>query len=696
MGLFTPRKEASSSRSQSLDPSSSKSRWFPSSNRNSRVYDSESSYGDVSPGPSSVGASPYATMSRVAPSSAYASHQRQRSTDRATVSLAQRLNELATANADGLLEDEEYRLLRQNLFERFGAASQVPTESPIVKLSPPDPPPANPRSRSSSNARHYASSQHADPSETSRPPSVISTSSRVSTITSALRNALLRQPSLSKQQPASAGPASTSFHFNDSSSQRGLRHQTSSHSLKSSAASVSASSSVPHFRGSGAGGGDAHSISSYHTGFSSRTGRTSGSRGPPSSYHHHPSTPGRSGRKGKSVPTPSVHSGNGVRVPLELDGEDTSAADIRDEILAVEAEKRGLMEGFEGLAMSAAANPGPNGGSRRSGSLSSSKGKTLKKRKAQSSDALREANASASLSAEGDAKGKDKERPSSIWTVTPDTHRLFSDPSSSSQSQLTSSPLLLSPAQLQPMPPPSGSTAPASTQTLRSASTPLPSSSKPPPKPLGPSIAERKRSLGMLSAASAKFSRSRDYLVSPPSPLPQSATLAPSRSTPSTPSKGSGNTSTAAASAAAKVTEFFRRRGTPKKDASGSGGGENVPPVPSVHVNGGGQQQQSKTTAPTQTQSLKHKRSKLHKTGPANGNDADPATIVLSPDQEHPHQDLGQDGWVEVEEMEDPEEDPALREIRKRKEETAARYDQRLEFLRAKLKGAELKERLIR
>lgn len=73
------------------------------------------------------------------------------------VTLAQRLNELAASNSDGLLgyvqrlvygmqslssivadRDEDYRLLRQNLFERFGAGSQLPTEFPVVKLSPPE------------------------------------------------------------------------------------------------------------------------------------------------------------------------------------------------------------------------------------------------------------------------------------------------------------------------------------------------------------------------------------------------------------------------------------------------------------------------------------------------------------------------------------------------------------------------------
>lgn len=41
-------------------------------------------------------------------------------------------------NSRGAHRDEEYRMLRQNLFERFGAGSQVPIESPVVKLSPPD------------------------------------------------------------------------------------------------------------------------------------------------------------------------------------------------------------------------------------------------------------------------------------------------------------------------------------------------------------------------------------------------------------------------------------------------------------------------------------------------------------------------------------------------------------------------------
>ncbi|GJJ15682.1 hypothetical protein Clacol_009960 [Clathrus columnatus] len=44
------------------------------------------------------------------------------STDPLTNTLAEKLNELALANADGLLDDEAHRLLRQNLFERYSQA----------------------------------------------------------------------------------------------------------------------------------------------------------------------------------------------------------------------------------------------------------------------------------------------------------------------------------------------------------------------------------------------------------------------------------------------------------------------------------------------------------------------------------------------------------------------------------------------
>ena len=74
--------------------------------------------------------------------------------------MAQRLDELAVANSDGLLRwvstftdglnginfgysDDEYRLLRQNLFERFSSHSTTPSEVSVVPVTPVRPVPKN-------------------------------------------------------------------------------------------------------------------------------------------------------------------------------------------------------------------------------------------------------------------------------------------------------------------------------------------------------------------------------------------------------------------------------------------------------------------------------------------------------------------------------------------------------------------------
>ncbi|KAF8170095.1 hypothetical protein BJ912DRAFT_1066806 [Pholiota molesta] len=49
--------------------------------------------------------------------------------------LAQRLNELAIANSQGLLNDDEYRLLRQNLFEQHSSSVILPKENPVVPVT---------------------------------------------------------------------------------------------------------------------------------------------------------------------------------------------------------------------------------------------------------------------------------------------------------------------------------------------------------------------------------------------------------------------------------------------------------------------------------------------------------------------------------------------------------------------------------
>lgn len=292
---------------------------------------------------------------------------------------------------------------------------------------------------------------------------------------------------------------------------RRLKHQSSVASFQSSLSSRPAM--------------DARSISSYKTGLSSRTGRTSTSKGPPSSYH-----------RPRRLPPQLLEP--------ELDGEESSA-DIRAEIAAVELEKQQLMENFQGLELSAVSQQGYGMKSR---SRSSSK----------------------------------DERPSSMWTITPGAHAGASrDPSPPAVPKV------------------------------------------PPMQVMGPSVAERKRSLGMVNIASAKFSKSRDHIVTPPSiTRPASPSTKPPKS------------------------GFFRRRTT--QSSSVNSGQQASSPPRAVSESAVDMKGRSTTPGGNQSQSS------------------------LTPEAN------------------------ILVGIQQRKAETAARYDQRLEFLRARLKGAELKERLIR
>ncbi|KAG5647002.1 hypothetical protein DXG03_001726 [Asterophora parasitica] len=53
------------------------------------------------------------------------------------MALAQHLTELALANSEGLLNDDEYRLLRQNLFEQHANSVLIPVEVPILPVAGP-------------------------------------------------------------------------------------------------------------------------------------------------------------------------------------------------------------------------------------------------------------------------------------------------------------------------------------------------------------------------------------------------------------------------------------------------------------------------------------------------------------------------------------------------------------------------------
>jgi hypothetical protein len=228
---------------------------------------------------------------------------------------------------------------------------------------------------------------------------------------------------------------------------------------------------------------DTRSVSSQKTGRSTKTNRTSASRGPPSSY-------------------------NRRRVGVHSDGGDESSAEIRAEIAAVEIEKEQLLQNFDGLELTSMTKGGPGSGSSPNGAG----------------------------------------RSSSLRTVTPDRPHPISPPNPR-------------------MPPPL---------------VPV----------IGPSIAERKHSLGLSS-------------ISP-----------------------------------AKSTLFSRKRSSPNVSSLDSRQrsaslAELVPPTPPL---------------------------------PPMAIQSQPASVV----------------------------DTTLLHIRRRKAETMEKYDQRLEYLRARLKGAELRERLIK
>ncbi|EKM49600.1 uncharacterized protein PHACADRAFT_179011 [Phanerochaete carnosa HHB-10118-sp] len=99
-------------------------------------------------------------------------------TDVITISLAQRLDELATANTQGLLDNDEYRLLRQNLFERLAGGSSIPTETPLVPVAGP------PKTPLSAHTRHTLSNFHV---QAPRTPSIASKKSFQSTVSGFLK-----------------------------------------------------------------------------------------------------------------------------------------------------------------------------------------------------------------------------------------------------------------------------------------------------------------------------------------------------------------------------------------------------------------------------------------------------------------------------------------------------------------------------
>ncbi|THV04454.1 hypothetical protein K435DRAFT_196412 [Dendrothele bispora CBS 962.96] len=252
-----------------------------------------------------------------------------KATDSATMSLAQRLNELAAANSEGLLSDDEYRILRQNLFERFASSAAVPTENPVV-----------PATLSRSHLRG-ASAVSEGRASTSRPPSNFIVE-------------VPRSPSIRSHNSIRSGVAglfqrsghhkqASSNDFSDSSSIFSGRGSIFRSHLKKKSSSASV-------RSVGSQQADAISISSKKTGAGSerdfsmlppQTPRsTAGSirrmATPPSSFHHSRSFLNENKYAGS---TQNAHDDEKLQ----------TSQDIKNEIAAVEAEGRRLMDTFNGL-----------------------------------------------------------------------------------------------------------------------------------------------------------------------------------------------------------------------------------------------------------------------------------------------------------------------------------------------------------
>ncbi|KAF9065168.1 hypothetical protein BDP27DRAFT_1332392 [Rhodocollybia butyracea] len=263
------------------------------------------------------------------------------------MTLAQRLNELAVANNDGFLTDDEYRILRQNLFERFAGNAAVPTENSIVPAS--ITPLRHQRGNTISEGRASTSSRLSSnfnidiaPNSSLRTPSLRSPS-RVS-VRSGISNLLHR----ATHRGSNRDKADTSsiYSVTSATSTAFQSHRVGSLRRKTSNSSIGTEPSK---------NGQADALS-----LSSRTSRRTGLHADRSvSDGYSPVTPKSTTSSLRRLPVPpSSFSPKGILDTHDnpervLDVFDDSAlitsADIKREIAAVEAEERRLMDAFNGL-----------------------------------------------------------------------------------------------------------------------------------------------------------------------------------------------------------------------------------------------------------------------------------------------------------------------------------------------------------
>ncbi|KAF8440910.1 hypothetical protein L210DRAFT_3447882 [Boletus edulis BED1] len=238
-------------------------------------------------------------------------------TDAITSALAQRLNELATANREGLLDDEEYRLLRQNIFERLASGIPVPTETPVVPLG------------SQSHLLHETSqlSPHPFLVKSRRTPSVRSRSSVTSAVSNLFKRGNHRRISATSTQESTISESSSSL-------TSPFKRRALPTDMRSVSPALDHSAMSPQSRPEHRLLGSA----SYHS--ISRSMRRLGTLTPPSSYPIRNPDPRHS---------PSILTNDAS----PDDDKVKSSQDIRLEIEAMEAEGRRLLDAFNGLELTA-------------------------------------------------------------------------------------------------------------------------------------------------------------------------------------------------------------------------------------------------------------------------------------------------------------------------------------------------------
>ncbi|EGN98022.1 hypothetical protein SERLA73DRAFT_169105 [Serpula lacrymans var. lacrymans S7.3] len=266
-------------------------------------------------------------------------------TDTVTTTLAQRLNELATANSEGLLDNEEYRLLRQNLFERLTSSSPVPVESPMVPMVNHGDSQGERSQKRLSSATHL--SQNNIPGSL-RSPSIRSKSSKSSAISNLFARVTTRRTSMLSKDDLTSD-ASSVFSSSSKISQRYQQHEQDTLRGRSKRyGHVGPSPSQSHIPCDMAA-----SSSNLENGLSHRAFSSSGSFRSTHSIR----------RLGKTTPPSSfptripgsdhIHTPSLSNIDTSGDDELKSTQELRRDLASVEAEGRRLLDAFNGLELTA-------------------------------------------------------------------------------------------------------------------------------------------------------------------------------------------------------------------------------------------------------------------------------------------------------------------------------------------------------